>query len=144
MPIRPVEDAGKDGIPPFRAGSLQALLEYLGVFPVELAQGNSLADVEGSPTAVLDQIGGRGHAEEDESQLLISGIGCASVVDKPDSGEKVVGKVEVQRGVYLVHKDDHRSRHFRQHHVMQKVGETLHRAQGGSLRPPGFRVHGEL
>ena len=62
-----------------------------------------MADVERRARRVLDQVVRRRHADEDERDALQFAVHRAVLVQKTDRGEEIVGEIEAQRRVDLVH-----------------------------------------
>ena len=95
-----------------------------------------MSDVERRPRRVLDQIAGRGDADEHEREPLERRVGRAILVEEPNRREEIVGEIEPQRGVDLVHEDHDALGPLDQRHFAEVAGEALRVGVIGVRVPP--------
>ena len=89
----------------------QSFEEWRCFLLLEVGEVDALANVEWGPAAIADEIGGRGDADEAESDAIELGAGGALVVEGTDGGEEFVGgEGKTAHEINLV---DERSRFFR-------------------------------
>ena len=88
---------------------LEPRAEGVDLRPGEVGEADPVADVEGRPDRVLDQVGGGRDPEQAERQAAVGRVLGAEVVGRADRGEEVVGgEREGEHRVDLVDEDDDR------------------------------------
>ena len=102
----------------------------------EVGQLDAVADVERRAGRVLDQIAGRGDADQHERQPLQLGLRGALLVEEADCGEEIVGEIEPQRRVDLVDEDDEPLGALLQHDLAEVARELVREGVIDLLRPP--------
>ena len=110
----------------------------------EIAQVDTLADVERSAFRIADQIGGGGHADQHERQAPQGRILGTGNIEVADRREEVVGELQAQGGVDLINKDHDRFAHLRQHHLLKEARQSQGQARLRLLLPPGAGMAGQL
>src|SRR4051794_14432678 len=105
MAARPVNGSLQQlrAVPP---AGVEARGECGCLLQLEIVQLDTPADVEGRHVHVLNQIRGRGEAEQAECEALKLWLAVSAVVTGPDSGEELTRREwQASRHIDLVHKE---------------------------------------
>ena len=93
-------------------------------------------DVVRGGAALLDQLVGRGHANQAEREPLVGGLASPVVVHGPDGDEEVIRERELQRAVDLVEEDHYPPVHLPRDLLAEELDQALVRRGGHGRAPP--------
>ena len=112
----------------------------------EVGELDPVADVERRARGVLDQIVGRGDADEDERDPLQLRVHGPGLIEKADRRVEVVGEIETQRRVDLVDEEHQPLGPLDERHFAQIPDQPMRVGVFGMLVPPGrgARLQSEL
>jgi hypothetical protein len=137
---RPVEHAPDERLAEPRVAA-EAGGEGARLRLVEVRQLDPLPDVEGRGARVLDEVGGRGDAEQAERQAAQLRVFRAPVVELAQRREELVGRErEAPDGVDLVHEEDDVAPDLLQHDLAHGARPTLQGREPLVVTPEVFQL----
>ncbi|MBB4845318.1 hypothetical protein HNP55_003865 [Paucibacter oligotrophus] len=109
----------------FLRAAVERMNEPADLVAIKVGEFNLDADIEGGTRRILDQLRGAGHAEQHKGDFFELRVGGPGVVGGPEGGEEIVGKRQLDRGVYLVNEHDQLRLQPWQKAVCQEEDEAL-------------------
>ena len=91
----------------------------------KISQIDPLANIKRRPLGVTNQVAGSGHAKQHKRQPGIFRVLRPSQVKRTDGDKKIIGEIQIEGGVNLIHKNNDPLRHLRQHHILNKLSQPL-------------------